>query len=162
MVGLSGSEQVMIMTMRIGELLKSRGLLNDDQIQQILEHQKISNHPFGAVAAEMFGVQEAELWRAWAQQMIDCMPKVDLDKLKVSPKALMFVTAREAWAYRLLPVEWTDSELVVVTTPERLPNAMAFAQIKSPVPAVFSIADRDQLEALIRKLYGIDVVPSAA
>lgn len=146
-------------TIRIGELLKARGLLNDDQISQILDRQKQSDQPFGAVAAEMFGVQEAELWRAWAQQIIDCCPKVDVSQLNISAKALSFLTPREAWAYRLLPVEWTDHELLAITTPERLPNAMAFAQIKSPVPAVFSIGEREPLEAMIRKCYRLTSIP---
>lgn len=147
---------------RIGELLKQRGLLDDRQIEEILRRQTVTGQPFGAVAAELFGVQEAELWRAWAQQMIDCCPKVDTELLRVDPKALRFVTSREAWAYRLLPVTWTENEIELVTTPERLPNVMAFAQIKSPVPAVFSLADREDLEALIRKLYGLVDVPMVA
>jgi hypothetical protein len=147
---------------RIGELLKARGLLNDTQIAQILDLQKVTGHPFGAVAAELFGVQEAELWRAWAQQMIDCCPKVYASELTISKKALTFLNAREAWAYRLLPVEWTEDEIVLVTTPERLPNAMAYAQIKSPVPAVFAVADRVELEAVLRNSYELDDIPQAA
>lgn len=150
-------------TFRIGELLKARGLLNDHQIQQILERQRMNGQPFGAVAAEMFGVQEAELWRAWAQQMIDCCPKVYLSNLFISAKALSFVNAREAWAYRVLPLDWTETEVSLVTTAERLPNAMAYAQIKSPVPAVFALADRDELEETIRRVYAMtDRLPAVA
>jgi hypothetical protein len=147
---------------RIGELLKARGLLDDSQINQILERQRTSGSPFGAVAAEMFGVQEAELWRAWAQQMIDCCPKIGSEELVSTPKALSFLSAREAWAYRLLPLDWNDNEITVVTTPERLPNAMAFAQIRAPVPAVFAIADRVELEAAIRRNYGLRELPMVA
>jgi hypothetical protein len=147
---------------RMGELLKSRGLLNEEQVQQILERQKVVNLPFGAVAAEMFNVQEAELWRAWAQQMIDCCPVIRPSELKVSLKAQSFLTAREAWAYRLLPVDWSDSELCIATTPERLPNAMAFAQIKSPVPVTFVVAPAEELEPKIRQVYGLIELPMVA
>lgn len=147
---------------RIGELLKQRGLLDDRQIAQILERQKVTGLPFGAVAAELFGVQEAELWRAWAQQMIDCCPKVTAAELRSSARALSFVSPREAWAYRLLPLDWTESEIALVTTPERLPNAMAYAQIKAPVPAVFAVADRIDLEAAIRRNYGLTDLPLVA
>ena len=149
-------------TMRIGELLKQRGLLDDRQIEQILARQKATGSPFGSVAAEMFGVQEAELWRAWAQQMIDCCPKVSPLEVTPTAKALSFVTAREAWAYRILPYDWTDQELAVLTTAERLPNAMAYAQIKSPVPAVFAVSERDELEEAIKRAYGIAVLPKVA
>ncbi|MFN4242071.1 MAG: hypothetical protein ACK4PI_02420 [Tepidisphaerales bacterium] len=149
-------------TLRIGELLKQRGVLDDQQIEQILARQRLTGAPFGSVAAELFGVQEAELWRAWAQQVIDCCPRVSPLSLKPTPKALSFVTPREAWAYRILPFEWTDQELLIATTPERLPNAMAYAQIKSPVPAVFSLADRVELEEAIRQAYKLKDLQKAA
>lgn len=148
--------------MRIGELLKQRGLLDDQQIEQILARQRATGAPFGSVAAELFGVQEAELWRAWAQQVIDCCPRVAALSLRPTPKALSFVTPREAWAYRILPYDWTDAELLVVTTAERLPNAMAYAQIKSPVPAVFSLADRNELEQAIRQAYNLQNLSKVA
>lgn len=149
-------------TIRIGELLKQRGLLDDRQIEQILARQKATGSPFGSVAAEMFGVQEAELWRAWAQQMIDCCPKVSPLDITPTAKALTFVTPREAWAYRILPYDWTDQEIALLTTAERLPNAMAYAQIKSPVPAVFAVSDRVELEEAIQKAYGIKSLSKVA
>lgn len=149
-------------TFRMGELLKSRGLLNDEQVQQILERQKVVQLPFGAVAAEMFNVQEAELWRAWAQQMIECCPTVITSTMQIDAKALSFLTPREAWAYRLLPLSWSESELYIATTAERLPNAMAYAQIKSPVPVTFAVAERDDLEATVRRLYGLAELPMVA
>ena len=147
---------------RIGELLKARGLLNDSQVQQILEAQKVVQLPFGAVAAEMFNVQEAELWRAWAQQMIECCPTVNPATMSISAKALSFLTPREAWAYRLLPLSWNENELYLATTGERLPNAMAYAQIKSPVPVTFAVAEREDLEATIRLQYGLEELPMVA
>lgn len=149
-------------TIRIGELLKQRGLLDDRQIEQILARQKATGSPFGSVAAEMFGVQEAELWRAWAQQMIDCCPKLSPLEITPTAKALTFVTSREAWAYRILPYDWTDQEIALLTTAERLPNAMAYAQIKSPVPAVFALSDRAELEEAIQKAYGIKAMTKVA
>jgi hypothetical protein len=122
----------------------------------------VTGQPFGAVAAELFGVQEAELWRAWAQQMIECCPRVYPSEIRIDAKALTFVTAREAWAYRLLPIEWTEQDISIVTTAERLPNAMAYAQIKSPVPAVFALAEREELEAVIRREYGLQDLPLVA
>lgn len=149
-------------TFRMGELLKSRGLLNEEQVQQILARQRVVQLPFGAVAAEMFNVQEAELWRAWAQQMIECCPTINPCQMSITAKALSFLTPREAWAYRLLPLSWTESELLVATTAERLPNAMAYAQIKSQVPVSFAVADRDDLEATIRLMYGLAELPMVA
>lgn len=149
-------------SIRMGELLKARGLLDDSQIEQILSRQQESGHPFGAVAAEMFGVQEAELWRAWAMQMIECCPKVHPGQLKVDPIAVDFVTSREAWAYRMLPFELNDEELMICTTKERLPNAMAFAQIKATVPVVFFLCEKDELEVAICRYYGVDPISKAA
>lgn len=147
---------------QMGQILKARGLLDDGQIKQILDRQQQCGHPFGAVAAEMFNVQEAELWRAWALQMIDCCPKVHANQLTVSAKALDFVTPREAWAYRILPFEMNEDELLICTTAERLPNATAFAQIKSPVLVVFFVCETRELETAIGRYYGPDAMTNAA
>lgn len=158
----AGIEEAIVAVSKIGELLKARGLLDDAQIQDILKRQAVTGQPFGAVAAELFGVQEAELWRAWAQQMIESCPRVYPRELQVDPAALNFVNAREAWAYRLLPVQWTSEDVTLVTTAERLPNAMAYAQIKSRVPAIFVLADLEELEEVIREKYNITEATLAA
>jgi hypothetical protein len=145
---------------RIGEILKSRGLLNDEQIGKILERQKVTGESFGSLAATEFGVQEAELWRAWAMQIIEYCPRINPSTLKIPERALAFLSAREAWSYRMLPVDLNENELVIATTADRLPNAMAMAQIRSPVPAVFAVADRDELEETIRLVYKMTETPS--
>jgi hypothetical protein len=150
------------MAFRIGELLKQRGLLDDVQIEEILARQLTTGMPFGAVAAELFGVQEAELWRAWAQQMIECCPRVYPAEIRVNKTALAFLTPREAWAYRLLPIDISDDDVTLVTAAERLPNAMAFAQIKSAAPVIFCVAERDELETALRNAYHLDASTLAA
>jgi hypothetical protein len=65
-------------------------------------------------------------------------------------------------AREILEVHAHESEIALVTTPERLPNAMAYAQIKAPVPAVFAVADRIDLEAAIRRNYGLTDRPLVA
>jgi hypothetical protein len=151
---------------RIGEYLRDRGLLTDAQIEQILVWQGERQESFGTIAAREFGVQEAELWRAWAMQVIDYCPRLSPARVNVPDAAREFLSAREAWTYRLLPIDRTENELVLVTTAERLPNAMALAQIRSEVPVIFALADTEELETAIRRTYGIDspqlIIPSAA
>ncbi len=146
---------------RIGELLMERGILSGAQIDMILRRQHETGEPFGKIAAELFGVQEAELWRAWAVQVVDCCAKVDLALYKPSPSALAVFSSREAWAYRILPLKLTETELVCATSSTRLPNAMAFAQIRSEVPVTFLVADVLQLEQYILSNYSVSPVTTA-
>lgn len=150
------------MAERMGELLIRRNILTAAQVETVLAHQKSTGRPFGQLASELFGVPEAELWRAWATQMIGCYQKVDLSTLKSSPAALAVYTAREAWGFRILPLEKTAEGISLATSAANLPTAMAVAQIRSDVPVEFVLAEPTQLEAAIRERYNITAQQIAA
>lgn len=150
------------MSMRFGELLISRGILNQQQVDKVLEVQKVSCLPFGRIAADLFSVPEAELWRAWATQMVGCFRHVDIKNTPSTPEALAVFNEREAWGFRLLPISIEDGSLTVATSDIHLPTAMAVAQIKSEVPPDFVLADIADLQAAIKQRYNIQPATKAA
>jgi hypothetical protein len=139
---------------RIGEILFNNGCLTRPQLEQILKRQRRSKKPLGQLAFEMFGVPEKDLWRAWAIQIADFCLHTDLAMEKVQPEALATLTPREAWRYRILPLQFTGKTLTCATAGNYLPEAMAFAQVKLGGNVEFIIADLVQLEHFIMKSYG--------
>ena len=133
---------------RIGEILKARGLLNEEQIQQILgppaeEDRRVV---FGSIASEQYAIEEAELWRAWALQIIEYCPRMNPSTLTIPDEGGTEVPhgPRGCGPCRMLPVDLTDNEIVICTTAETAsPNAMAIAQIRSAVPAVLPSPSAD-------------------
>lgn len=150
------------MAERMGELLIRRNVLTAQQVDTVLKHQTATGRPFGQLASELFGVPEAELWRAWATQMIGCYQKVDLSTMASTPQALSIYTPREAWGFRILPLEVSAEGITLATSAANLPTAMAVAQIRSEVPVEFVLAEPAQLEAAIRERYQIEAQPLAA
>ena len=150
------------MAARIGELLIRRNVMTPAQVDQVLAQQRVTGRPFGQIAAELFAVPEAELWRAWATQMISCFQKVTLAQLTSTPEALATYTPREAWGFRVLPLTVSADGITLATSAANLPTAMAVAQIRSDLPVEFVLVEPAELEAAIRDRYKIDTHPLAA
>ncbi|MBI3592112.1 MAG: type II secretion system protein E, partial [Nitrospirae bacterium] len=76
-------------TMRIGELLKSRGLLDDRQLHIALIQQKVTSDMLGDTLMELGFVSSAELARSLAEQT--GIEFIDLNEYVISEEALRLV-----------------------------------------------------------------------
>lgn len=142
---------------KIGMLLVQRGVLSESQVQLILERQKQLHKPFGKIAHEQFGVDERDVWAAWAQQVGFFCQHVDLACEPNDPATLDVIDAQHAWQHHALPLRYESGELVVATTITDLPEAMTLLQrtLGHGSPVRFVIPDRRQLEQFIIKRYRI-------
>lgn len=137
--------------LRIGDILVRTGVLSEGQRDAVLEAQRQGPRPFGVLAEEMFGVNPGSVERAWASQFADLAPKVDPSGMQISGEIAAAVTRRQAWQFRVLPIEFSGGELVVATTQECLPRAMRFMGWRTSSPVSFVLAGAQQLgEALCR------------
>jgi len=142
---------------RIGMLLVKRGVIDRDTVEKILERQHYLRQPFGKIAHEQFGVDEREVWSAWAEQVGYHCQRVDLACEPNDALALDLVSAERAWEHHLLPLRFEIGELVAATTITDLPDAMTLLQLELGLgsPVRFVIPDRRQLEQFIIRRYGI-------
>lgn len=138
------------MTLRLGELMVARGLLTQGQVDLILREQQQRKRPFGVLAEEMFGVDPKDVEGAWVAQYAAIAPLIDPRSEPISAEALMMVSARQAWQFRVLPLRFDDDELVVCTTPAHLTRAVNFVYRRLKTPSYFVLAEPDALgEALV-------------
>ena len=140
------------MRLPIGTLMVNKGVITPQQLEAILEKQKITHRPFGEIAEEMCGVKARDVERAWSEQYAQTTRWVDPTIEPCDPAVHDLVSRRQAWQFRVLPLGYDGSELMVCTTQEGLVRAMNFAARQIPVTCYFVLAKLDQLaEGLMRQ-----------
>lgn len=128
-------------TVHLGDLLVRQGVLTERQRDEVLEAQRSRGGPFGAIAEQMFGVSPQAVEKAWAEQYAHLAPHVDPRGFPVQSRALDTITRRQAWQFRLLPLEWRGEELIACTTQDALPRALRFAGWRIGHMCRFVLAD---------------------
>lgn len=137
------------MSKRMGELLVSRQLLTEHQLETILRRQTQSGKPFGVIAEEMYGIDPQAIEDTWAEQYVSIAEKVNPRVQSFDPEAVNLISRRQAWQFRVLPIRFDDGVLIVATTAEHLRRGLRFATRIINVPCYFVIADAADLgEAL--------------
>ncbi len=113
--------------LHLGELLVRNGVMTPQQRDLVLAAQRDRGGAFGALAEEMFGVSPGSVEHAWAEQYAAIAPTVDPRSMRISTEALQAVSRRQAWQFRLLPLELRGDGLLACTTQESLVRALRFA-----------------------------------
>jgi hypothetical protein len=135
------------MTLRLGDLLVNKGVLNEAQRSEILRRQQTDPKPFGALAERLFGVGPEVVEQAWAEQFARTTRSVDPRRERVDPGVLPLIERRQAWQFRRVE----GGDLVMCTTREHLVRALKFTGWRLSKPCHFVLADPLALgEALMR------------
>lgn len=140
---------------RLGDLLVKRGVLSEQQRDEILKVQDTGARPFGALAEELFGISPEAVEHAWAEQFAMLCPRIDPRQTRILPEVLARVDRRQAWQFGVIPVRQTDEELLVVTSVEHLARAMRFVGWRVAGPVSFATCDRDALVIALGVHYNI-------
>lgn len=133
------------MEMRLGQLLVDGGVLTGSQVEDVLAEQAESGLPFGVIAEDRFGVDPASVEAAWARQYAALTRTVDPRHEVFDDRALLVVTRRQAWQFRVLPIRFDDRELMVATTQLHLRRALRFATHVIGLPVYFVMSDPEAL-----------------
>lgn len=113
-------------TIRIGEVLMQRGVLNPAQVKVILEQQQQRHRPFGELAESMYGVDPTDIEQAWVEQYATLTQHIDVAREEFDARALAQVERRQAWQFRVLPIRFDGPDLMVATTADNLCRALRF------------------------------------
>lgn len=141
--------------MRIGDILVHMGVMTPAQRDGVLAAQRSAARPFGVLAEEMFGVSPGAVERAWAAQFAQMAPRIDAATVQAQPRALEMISRRQAWQFRVLPVQVLDGELIAATTEECLPRAMRFMGWRCAAEVSFVISDASSLGVGLVRHYPI-------
>ncbi len=141
------------MRLKLGEILVRRGVLTEDECQQILERQKETSRPFGLIAEELFSVPPRVLQDAWAEQYEQLAGRVDPLSERVEPDAIGVLRRRQAWQFRMLPLRYEEDSLLICTTRAHLPRALNFAYRSIGPHCAFVLSESRVLGEALQKHY---------
>lgn len=140
---------------QIGELLVEQGVLNRQQVKQILQVQKLSHRPFGDLAERLFGIDPKAVEDAWVEQYLRLAGVIDLEQQKIDTDCLRLLSRRQAWQFHLLPLHRDRDAISMATDPENLVRSVNFATRSIDEPVYFLIAEREQLREFLMKHYPV-------
>lgn len=142
-----------MMTLRIGEVLQKRGVLNAAQVQAILDEQSRSHRPFGEIAENMYGIDPTDIEQAWVQQYASLTRHIDVLREETDARAMKAIDRRQAWQFRVLPVRYDGTELMVATTADNLCRALRFATRCLVDPCFLVLTEAQKLGAALERYF---------
>ena len=140
---------------QIGQLLVEQGVLTQEQVQEILKLQQVSNRPFGDLAERLYGIDPRAVEDAWVEQYLRAVGVVDLKDQRIETECLRLLNRRQAWQFHALPMNREHANLNVATCPEHLVRAVNFSTRRFDEPVYFVIAHRQQLREFLMKHYPV-------
>lgn len=153
------------MKKRLGEILLERGLIDVDQLNSALAHQRNWGMRLGTALVAKGFIAEGVLTRVLSESL--GIPMVDLARLAVDPKALQVVPRRIAEQYAVFPIALREQvngrRLLLLAMADPL-NATAVDEIGFTTDTIVkpAIAQISSLEQAIKKHYygqRLDIAP---
>ncbi|GAB4389902.1 MAG: GspE/PulE family protein [Thermodesulfovibrionales bacterium] len=144
-----------MVAIKIGDILKEKGLLNEHKISVALEQQKITGDLFGETIIKLGFVSSTEVARALSEQA--GMPFLDLREHKVSEEALKLVPKEVAERLSFVPLTHSDGRLSIgLTNPSNVHAVDAVAQMTGVPPEVFVVDSDAYYDFLDRAYYFLE------
>lgn len=140
---------------RLGEILVKQGLLDNQDVVQILDAQKAQGRPFGVLAERMFGLDPRAVEGAWVAQYAQIAGPVNPNLLIADEACLKLVNRRQAWQFYLAPIHRDGGELVVLTDEKHLARALRYAAATFKEPTFFRVVESEKLQAFLRAHYPV-------
>ncbi|MDR2156920.1 MAG: GspE/PulE family protein [Clostridiales Family XIII bacterium] len=136
---------------RIGELLKEYGYLNDDQLQKALEYQKIKNVRLGQAVIELGFVTEKEVQQTLSHKL--GIPVINLDTAAVNTDVVAKVPRSLAEKNVALAIDEKDGHIsLAIHDPLNFYGIEEIKQITG-MPANLLIGEKRSIEKAIQHYY---------
>ncbi|MBM4272555.1 MAG: type II secretion system protein E [Deltaproteobacteria bacterium] len=137
--------------LKIGEIIRAKGLINETQIEIALAHQKITGELFGEVAVKLGFVSSKELGQALAEQ--SGMEYIDLSQHPISEDALKLFSKEIAENAAFIPIDITNDRLSIgITSPSNIIAVDRVTSATKSQPKVYMV-DPDNFRESLEKGY---------
>ena len=140
---------------KLGQMLRESAYLNDEQLSQGLNEQKIHNHRLGKVLLELGYITTSQLHETLASQA--GMGTVDLDEVSLDARLISLVPAELVSKYNLLPLEQTNGRLEVAMANPFDTQALEELRLVTGLTIRRHFGHPLALERAILKFYGSNV-----
>lgn len=138
-------------TIRIGALLKGRGLINDNQLHVALMQQKVTGDLLGDTLINLGFLSSKELGQILAEQ--SGIEFIDLNEHGIAEDAIKAVPKDIAEKAGFIPIDIEDGRLSIgITTPNNILAIDAVTKLTKTHPKVYMV-DADSFRDAIEKAY---------
>jgi len=138
-------------TFRLGDILKTRGLISDKQLSISLHHQKVTGDLLGDIFVRLGFITSKELGQTLAEQF--GMEFIDLSEYPVSDDALRLIPKEIAEKEEFIPIEVEEGILSIgVTNPSNITAVDRVVNITKNYPKVF-LVDPDSFNDSLETSY---------
>jgi type II secretory ATPase GspE/PulE/Tfp pilus assembly ATPase PilB-like protein len=138
-------------TVRIGDLLKARGLLNDRQLHIALVQQKVTGDLLGNSLVKLGFVSSKEMGQILAEQA--GIEFIDLSEYIISENALKAIPKDMAEKSGLIPLDMENGKLSIgITNPSNILAVDTVARLTKMQPRVHMV-DTDNFRDALEKAY---------
>jgi type IV pilus assembly protein PilB len=136
----------------LGQILKERGLVHEGHVQEALSVQRAKGGLIGKILVDLGRLTQAQLMLALGVQQ--GFEVVDLDKVEVPPDVVKRVDASSATVFKVVPVKHEGGVLHVALADPLNAHFLQELEVLAGAPVKGLIADADQIERKLKKLYG--------
>ncbi len=119
--------------MKIGELLVSKGLISQEQLEQALEYQKKYGGRLGWILASLGYIRRLDLFRTIAQHLgLEFWEDFDKMKRFVDPNFIKRFDPYQLAQYEVIPVKYIGEKVIVFTSDPRSQRLNSFVKKHFP------------------------------
>jgi type II secretory ATPase GspE/PulE/Tfp pilus assembly ATPase PilB-like protein len=138
-------------TFRLGDILKTKGLISDNQLKISLVHQKVTGELLGDIFVRLGFITSKELGKTLADQFK--IEFIDLSEYPISEDALKMIPKDIAEREEFIPIEIENGKMNIgVTNPSNIGAVDRVVNITKDYPKVF-LVDPDSFHDSLESSY---------
>jgi type IV pilus assembly protein PilB len=157
---LLGGLNLRIAKAKIGEILIKDGLINQEQLDEVLEIQKKTGKKIGEIVTSMQLVSQDDFCRVLEKKF--GIKFVNLKKMKIDPQIVKMISETIARRYDIIPIEIEDNNLVVAMSDPLNIYAIEDIAYYTTMQVIPVIASLDQIRKAIGAYFGEENATAAA
>jgi type IV pilus assembly protein PilB len=140
------------MPVKLGELLLKENMVSPQQLQDALNHQKMSGGKLGKAFVSLGFVKDEEITSLLSRQY--GVPSINLDHFEVDPAIIKIIPAETARKYQVLPLSRSGATLTIAMADPTNVFAMDDIKFMTGYNVEPVVASESALEDAIDRYYG--------
>jgi type IV pilus assembly protein PilB len=140
------------MPVKLGELLLKENIVNPQQLQEALAHQKANGGKLGKAFVELGYVKDEEITNLLSRQY--GVPSINLEHFEVDPAIVKIIPAETCRKYQILPLSRSGATLTIAMADPTNVFAMDDVKFMTGYNVEPVVASEGSLEDAIEKYYG--------
>jgi len=140
------------MPVKLGELLLKENMVNPQQLQEALSHQKMNGGKLGKAFVSLGYVKDEEITSLLSRQY--GVPSINLDHFEVDPAIIKIIPAETARKYQILPLSRSGATLTIAMADPTNVFAMDDIKFMTGYNVEPVVASESSLDEAIERYYG--------